>query len=122
MAIFPLASALRRARSEPTSFGSYVQGSIPFLELQWQGRTGLESFHASPCAHFPLRASGDYHSRHDRSPVFVLVGIPADAALVIEHDGPAADSILALARETTKSLTGVNPEYRCVETRLVLSF
>jgi len=59
---------------------------------------GLESSHASPFVDFRLRAGSDYHSHCRPGCIFVLLGVPATAALALEHNGAPADSILALAR------------------------
>jgi len=65
---------------------------------------GLESSHANPCVDFRLRAGTDYRRRCHRCSLLVLLGVPAAAALDIERDGPAAGSILALARAAAKKV------------------
>ena len=52
-----------------------------------------------------LYAGGDYHRCRRRGPVFVLLGVSPAAALALERDGPAADSILALAGAATTLAT-----------------
>jgi len=56
-----------------------------------------ESSHANPGTDFLLCAGSDYRSRHSRGRLFVLLGFPTAAALDVERDGQALDSVLAVA-------------------------
>ena len=76
---------------------SYVQSAIPFLgtcmaRSDWLGEP------PNAFIDFLLRASRNNHRCRCRGPVFLLLGFPTAAALVVKHDGMAACSILALAR------------------------
>jgi hypothetical protein len=79
---------------------------VPFHFSNLHGKVvwTRESSHANPGTDFLLCAGRDYCSCRPRGPVFLLLGLPASAALDVERDGPATDSILALARATSAQL------------------
>jgi len=53
---------------------------------------------------FFLRDARDYYSRRPRGPVFLLLDFPSIAALALKRNGPAAGSILALARAASTTV------------------
>jgi len=73
---------------------------VPFRFPNLHGKVvwTRESSHANPGTNFLLRAGRDYHARHPRGRLFVLLGFPTGAGLDAERDGASIDSRLALAR------------------------